>query len=70
MTRLEETYFGEKEMLLPSGKTCSDCQHFEQKCKWLIGPSIAANSFCDWSPSRFRDLMFTAASARTPASQK
>lgn len=38
--------------LLPAGKTCSDCRHFE-RCQMLFSCS-GTNEYCDWSPSRFR----------------
>ena len=39
-------------MKLPSGKQCSDC-HFFSYCYQLFGCK-AANTVCDWAPSRFQ----------------
>lgn len=39
-------------MVLPAGRTCGDCAHFE-RCNAMFG-HIAADEVCDWSPSRFR----------------
>ncbi len=43
-----------KDMLLPEGKTCKDCFHFE-RCEWLIQCKPNRIS-CDWSPSRFVEV--------------
>ena len=40
-----------KDMDLPPGKTCGDCQHMG-RCEWLIQQKPQATE-CDWSPSRF-----------------
>lgn len=39
--------------ILPTGKTCADCAHFNQ-CDWLFS-CVPENTACDWSPSRFRE---------------
>lgn len=44
--------YGDKDMDLPEGKTCSDCVHF-RRCNLMFG-HIAADEVCDWSPSRYR----------------
>lgn len=41
-------------MRLPEGKTCADCGHFK-RCEWLISCQ-PANTWCDWAPSRFREV--------------
>ena len=43
------------DMLLPSGKHCTDCVSF-QKCVAFIGPKHINDkqTRCDWAPSRFR----------------
>jgi hypothetical protein len=38
-------------MMLPQGKSCSDCIHFN-RCAWLIACN-PNNTICDWSPSKF-----------------
>lgn len=40
------------DMLLPEGKTCSDCAHYKQCVALFDCP--ATNTECDWAPSRFR----------------
>lgn len=39
-------------MRLPAGKTCGHCTYFT-KCSWLV-QAKPWNTWCDWSPSRFR----------------
>jgi hypothetical protein len=39
-------------MRLPAGKTCGDCVHI-CRCKAIFG-HVEADTYCDWSPSRFR----------------
>lgn len=41
----------EKDMQLPAGKTCGDCQYFSH-CRGMFGCD-GTNTTCDWSPSRF-----------------
>ena len=41
----------EPNMLLPNGKTCSDCHNWK-RCNTFIGLKGTETS-CDWSPSRF-----------------
>ena len=48
-------YTPQKDMLLPKGKTCKDCLHFQRTCEWLISCDPNKTS-CDWSPSRFLDI--------------
>jgi hypothetical protein len=38
--------------LLPEGKCCADCAHF-QRCHWLLSRT-GEETVCDWIPSRFR----------------
>lgn len=45
------TKHSEPSMLLPDGKTCADCVHF-QRCNAIYG-HIAADEVCDWAPNRF-----------------
>jgi hypothetical protein len=40
-------------MLLPPGKTCGDCRHYE-RCRFLVGRSLT-EQHCDWYPSRFQE---------------
>lgn len=42
----------EKDMLLPEGKTCSECAHYRRCAAFISCPPD--NVHCDWSPSRFR----------------
>lgn len=44
----------EPSMLLPAGKTCADCAHFN-RCNAMFG-HIAADEVCDWAPSQFRAI--------------
>ena len=46
-------YYGEPDMRLPEGKTCSDCRLFKG-CKGFFGCKPDAIE-CDFSPSRFRE---------------
>ena len=39
-------------MRLPVNVTCGDCIHI-RRCTLMIG-YIATNTYCDWSPSRFK----------------
>ena len=41
----------DKEMALPDGKTCGDCNHI-RRCKAMFGHTEADTS-CDWHPSRY-----------------
>lgn len=38
-------------MRLPQGVTCGDCYHIK-RCKAIFGHT-EADTYCDWSPSRF-----------------
>lgn len=38
-------------MRLPAGITCGDCVHI-RRCKAIYG-HVEADTYCDWSPSRF-----------------
>lgn len=53
----------EPDMLLPEGKTCSDCRTF-RRCVSLFGCRPGAVT-CDWSPSAFVER---AVSAKPPVS--
>ena len=44
--------FVDVSILLPEGKTCSDCVFFAS-CESLFQCS-GANEFCGWAPSHFR----------------
>lgn len=44
----------QKEALLPHGKTCKDCVHFN-RCAWLIQAKPNQQE-CDWVPSRFKPI--------------
>lgn len=39
-------------MRLPKGKTCGDCVHI-RRCSLIFGHTTT-DTYCDWSPSRFR----------------
>lgn len=39
-------------MILPKGVTCGDCVHI-RRCKGMFGHT-ETDTYCDWSPSRFR----------------
>lgn len=39
-------------MRLPAGTTCGDCAHI-RRCSMMFGHT-EADTYCDWSPSRFR----------------
>lgn len=39
-------------MRLPVGVTCGDCVHI-RRCTLMFGHT-ATDTYCDWSPSRFR----------------
>ena len=47
----EAKTFAEPDMMLPDGKTCSDCEFFKH-CEHLFRCPPESRS-CDWSPSRF-----------------
>jgi len=51
MTPQERARYVEKDMLLPDGKTCSQCARY-QRCKVFIS-CPPDNIHCDWSPSAF-----------------
>lgn len=40
------------DMQLPAGVTCGDCIHIA-RCKAMFG-HVEADTYCDWSPSRFQ----------------
>ena len=45
---------------LPDGKSCADCAHLDQSCRWLLAGWFACRPpetvhVCDWVPSRFRE---------------
>jgi hypothetical protein len=46
-------------MRLPVGKTCGDCLHIK-RCKAIFG-HVESGTCCDWSPSRFRAAIASAA---------
>lgn len=39
-------------MRLPKGTTCGDCAHI-RRCSLMFGHTTT-DTYCDWSPSRFR----------------
>lgn len=39
-------------MRLPKGTTCGDCAHI-RRCSMIFGHT-EADTYCDWSPSRFQ----------------
>lgn len=39
-------------MRLPVGISCGDCGHIK-RCKAIFG-HVETDTYCDWSPSRFR----------------
>ena len=39
-------------MRLRNGTTCGDCSHIK-RCKAIFG-HVETDTYCDWSPSRFR----------------
>ncbi len=39
-------------MRLPAGVTCGQCVHI-YRCKSIYG-HVETDTYCDWSPSRFR----------------
>lgn len=42
-------------MMLPEGKTCNDCVHYE-RCTRLIGlHNTNGSTSCDWFPSLFKE---------------
>lgn len=41
------------DMKLPTGKTCGDCDNLK-RCAGLFS-CPPTNTYCDWSPSRFRE---------------
>jgi hypothetical protein len=43
------------DMDLPAGKTCGDCVYC-RRCTLMFG-HIPADESCDWSPSRFREMV-------------
>ncbi len=45
-------------MRLPAGKTCGDCFHI-RRCKAMFG-HVETDTYCDWSPSRFRAMLSAA----------
>ena len=49
------------EMKLPAGKTCGDCFHIN-RCLGIGYISSAANTSCDFLPSRYREPKQAAAS--------
>jgi len=49
------------QMNLPEGKTCGDCAHCH-RCTMMFG-HIPEDESCDWSPSRFLDVILVSASA-------
>lgn len=42
--------------LLPAGKICTDCSHWNAFCKHVISSLKGDETWCDWSPSRFFPL--------------
>lgn len=44
----------DREMKLPAGLTCGDCIHLT-RC-WALFGHTDADTYCDWSPSRFTPL--------------
>lgn len=53
LERRAKTIGCDPSMVLPEGKTCSDCVSFA-RCTAIIGRTGAEQN-CDWSPSRFRE---------------
>ena len=51
MLRADAIKIGDRDMVLPPGKTCQNC-HFFVRCHGIYG-HIAGDEVCDWSPSRF-----------------
>lgn len=52
--------FEPPDAFLPDGKSCADCAHYENRCKWLLRAWFAENPpetvhVCDWNPPRFRE---------------
>jgi len=43
----------DKEMLLPEGKTCANCRHFE-RCSKMYGAHDKRQD-CDFYPNKFQD---------------
>lgn len=54
-------------MRLPSGVTCGDCAHI-RRCTLMFGHT-ATDTYCDWSPSRFRQPAPSAGTCITPSPQ-
>lgn len=48
-------------MRLPAGVTCGDCRHI-YRCKAMFGHT-EADTYCDWSPSRFAAIAKATGSA-------
>lgn len=48
-------------MRLPKGVTCGDCVHIS-RCSAIYGHT-ATDTYCDWSPSRFRAMPATPATS-------
>ena len=45
-----------REMRLPEGKTCNNCDWYH-RCSNVIGLENSGSTQCDWHPSRFRELV-------------
>ena len=55
-----------QDMLLPAGKMCQDCRHYNL-CKFLFD-CPATGYECDWSPSRFEEKIKNESTNRVPES--
>lgn len=44
----------EESMLLPAGKTCSECAHVHRCVAFGVVRSPESQRVCDWAPSRFQ----------------
>lgn len=52
MSKLNYDPTDEEKMRLPAGETCGDCLNIK-RCKAIFGHT-EADTYCDWSPSRFQ----------------
>lgn len=50
-------------MRLPTGINCGDCLHI-RRCKGMFGHT-ETDTYCDWSPSRFRAVIAKATGGTT-----